>query len=138
MEPFATVEDLEKRWKALDESEQERAEVLIEDASAYLFSVLQQSGIEVSGKDPQAQNLKTVCCAMVRRMMGVNEKLYGVTQFTQTAGSFSEMATAANPNGDMYLTSAEKNLLGITGKKQKAVFIRPAIHRPITEGEYAW
>lgn len=138
MEPFATINDLEKRWKALDESEKERAEVLIDDASAFLLSVLQQSGIEVTGEDPQGQNLKTVCCAMVRRMIGVDEKLYGVTQFTQTAGSFSEMATAANPNGDMYLTSAEKNLLGITGRRQKAAFIRPAIHFGCMEDDYAW
>lgn len=140
MEPFATVNDLEARWKVLDESEKNRAEVLLTDASAYLLSLLQQSKVEIIDDDPQKSNLVAVCCAMVKRIMAVNERLFGVSQFSQTAGSFTEMGTAANPNGDMYLTAAEKALLGIsaTGKKQKASFVRVAIHDQDGELINAW
>lgn len=133
MEPFADVNDLESRWRVLDESEKERAGVLLNDASAYLFALLDYSDIPVDTENEiQKSNLKMVCCAMVRRIMGIDEKLFGVTQFSQTAGSFTEMATASNPSGDMYLTNSEKLLLGLPlkGKKQKGSFFRVAIHKP--------
>lgn len=139
METFASVEDLELRWKSLDESDKERAEALLLDASAYLLSQLNRSGIEVDGEDEiQSHNLKTVVCAMVKRIMAISDKLFGVSQFSQTAGSFTEMGTAANPNGDMYLTNAEKVLLGISGKKQTAKFVRIAIHNPDGSEIDAW
>ncbi len=36
----------------------------------------------------------------------------GVSQSTQTAGSFSESMSYSNPDGDLYLTSAERKSLG--------------------------
>lgn len=137
MDSFATVSDLEARWRDLDDSERDRAEVLLGDASAFISTQLLRAGIPIEGDEIQAANLKTVCCAMVRRIMGVDEEFYGVTQFSKTAGSFTASGTAANPNGDMYLTGSEKTLLGIpqSGRKQKAVFVRAAIHTP--DGRYA-
>lgn len=57
---YATVNDLERRWRLLSPSERERAEVLLEDASAIIYSY-----------DPKAdeQILSIVCCNMVRRAM---------------------------------------------------------------------
>lgn len=130
MESFATVSDLEARWRALDAEEKTRAETLLLDASAYLSSMLTKAGILISDEDEVQQvNLRTVSCSMVRRIMGVDDDFFGITQFSKTAGSFTASGTSANPNGDMYLTSSEKTLLGIpaSGKKQRAVFIRPHI-----------
>lgn len=137
MEAFATVSDLEMRWRPLDDAERVRAGELLVDASAYVGALMRASGVAIGTDDEQRRNLASVCCAMVRRIMGVSEKLFGVSQYSQTAGSYTEMGTAANPNGDMYLTSAEKALLGIspTGRRQKGMFMRGAIHgrkgRPI-------
>lgn len=130
MESFATVSDLEARWRSLDDSERVRAETLLMDASAYLSALLVNSGVTIEDSEIQSANLRSVCCAMVHRIMGVDDNLFGVTQFSQTAGSFTSAGTSANPNGDMYLTASEKRLLGIpsTGKKQRAVFVRPKIH----------
>ena len=40
----------------------------------------------------------------------------GVTQSTQTAGSYSESLSYANPAGDLYLTTSEKEALGGDGE----------------------
>lgn len=133
MGAFATVEDLERRWRPLSEDERDRANELLLDATAYLVALFENSEVEILDEnETQKRNLTMVCCAMVHRIMGIDDDMYGVTQYSKTAGSFTESGTAANPNGDMYLTAAEKALLGLsaTGKKQKALFIRPAIHRP--------
>ena len=37
--PFATVEDLEKRWHALTQEERERAKILLSDASEIIIYV---------------------------------------------------------------------------------------------------
>lgn len=140
MEAFATVEDLEARWRLLDDVEGGRAAVLLEDAAAYLTKQLESSGVPIDGSDVQEANLRAVSCNMVRRMLGVDDELFGITQYSKTAGSFTTSGTAANPNGDMYLTSSEKTLLGIAprGKRQRATFVRVAIHDPNGGMADAW
>ena len=39
-----------------------------------------------------------------------------MTQSTQTAGSYSESLSYANPAGDLYLTTSEKEALGGDGE----------------------
>lgn len=110
MEPYATVADLEARWRPLTADEQALAETLLEDASVRLASQ-----IDVKRTDTYYMELlKQVTCAMVRRAMGATEMdLFGVTQSSMTAGPYSEQRTYSNPTGDMYLTKEEKRLLGI-------------------------
>ena len=108
---YATVSDIESRWRALSQDEQSRASVLIDDASAMLTAL-----VEIDTDDTeQAQLLKQVCCSMVIRAMSATEAdMFGVSQSTITAGPYSQTSNYANPSGDMYLTKLEKRLLGIT------------------------
>ena len=107
---YADVADLEARWRPLSVQEQERAAVLLEDASAFIDGlvstdrqVCQESGI-----------LKQVVCSMVQRSMVATETdAFGVTQQSMTAGPYTQSWSYANPNGDFYLTKMEKKLLGI-------------------------
>lgn len=119
MGPFATVDDLEKRWRKLTDEERERAEVLLQDASAYLSSELSRAGKDPEGGEVLLLNLKVVSCAMVKRVMASNVD-GNYSQVSKTAGSFSEQFTIANPSGDMYLTSNERNLLGIPVRSMRA------------------
>lgn len=118
MEAYATVEDLEGRWRALDESERARARTQLEDASAFIAAQLRRYRVTVDPADEvQSQNLKSVCCSVTRRSLA--QSFAGdstgsqYTGQTVTAGVFSQTYTYANPTGDMYLTVAEKRLLGI-------------------------
>lgn len=109
---FATVEDLEDRWRELDSDEEAKATTLLDDASVMLSAL-----VEVDQNDAsQAALLKIVSCSMVMRSMMASESdAYGVSQLDYGMGPFSQAAHFSNPNGDMYLTAQEKRLLGITG-----------------------
>lgn len=123
---YATVDDLEARWHALDGDEADRAEVLLEDAAAMLDAL-----VEVDPEDEkQANLLKIVSCSMVTRaMLSADSDAYGVSQLDYGMGPFSQAAHFANPNGDLYLTAQEKRLLGIGSGYIMGV-------RPLIDGAY--
>lgn len=105
MDAFATVKDLESRWRVMDSAEKKRAEVLLQDAAAIISSALNQSGVKIDGYDKtQNANLVRVSCAMVQRAMaqgdGEQEHAWG--------GNL-----VMNPSGDLYLSKADKRSLGI-------------------------
>lgn len=113
--PFATVSELEARWRTLSTDEQTRAEALLEDAS-YMILARCSSANEVDDDDPgqQAQReavLRTIVCAMVQRSMLVGADVPGVKTTQETAGPFSTSMTFTNPTGDLYLTASEMKLL---------------------------
>ena len=107
---FATVADLEARWRDLSDAEEARASVLLDDAAAYL-----QALVEVDpDNEVQAANLKMVSCNMVKRAMSsAASDAFGVTNATATMGPFSQQVAYANPSGDMYVSKSERAILGI-------------------------
>lgn len=118
MEAFATVQDLEARWRELSDDEAARAETQLLDATAFIQAQLDRYRVAVDATDEtQARNLTAVCCSVTRRSLA--QQFSGdqtgaqYSGQTVTAGVFSQTYTYANPTGDMYLTAAEKRLLGI-------------------------
>ena len=109
-EPFAQVGDLEARWHALTDEEHNRAEALLADASDLIRTTCPRW--------PAAKpaTLKRIACMAVKRAMQAGPDMSGVTQSTQTAGSYSESLSYANPAGDLYLTTSEKEALGGDGE----------------------
>ena len=127
---YATVSDLEARWRTLTESEEARAGVLLTSASAYLTTEAERCGVAIDSTDEvQAENLKGVCCDMVKRVMasGVDGDY---TQTSMTAGAYSQSWTLANPSGDMYLSASERTLLGFPRRVQAFGTIPPLIGDP--------
>lgn len=120
MEAFATTDDLELRWRTLSGSEVEMAEAELADASAFIARLLRKYGVAVDQTDEvQAQLLTKVTCDVVRRSMSPrldampDAPAAPYTQATVTADVFTQSFTFSNPMGDYYLTTAEKNALGI-------------------------
>lgn len=107
--PFAEVSDLEARWHALTGDERAKAEALIADACDLIVTTCP------NWRTASAQTLKRITCAVVKRAMLARDDMTGVTQGTQTAGSYSESFTFSNPSGDLYLTASEKESLGGDG-----------------------
>lgn len=103
MAAFATVDDLEARWRTLSSDERTRAGVLLDDASAMIRALCPDAD--------DADVLKLVACAMVKRAM-LAADAPGVKTTQETAGPFSTSLTYSNPMGDLYLTAAEKRLIG--------------------------
>lgn len=112
MAAFATVSDLESRWRTLDTDEQEKAGTLLDDAAAMLAAFVTVDTSDTA----QAELLKIVSCNMVIRSMSASETdAYGASQMSMTAGPYTRSYTFGNPSGDLYLTKLEKRMLGITG-----------------------
>lgn len=105
MEAFATVNDLESRWRTMDSSERDRAAVLLVDAAAIIKAAMDRSCVKIDAKDEtQAANLVRVSCAMVQRAMAQGD---GEQQHAWGGN------IVANPSGDLYLSKADKRSLGI-------------------------
>lgn len=107
---FATVDDLESRWKPLTEDQQEVAEALLDDASAIVSTM-----VDVNPDDAeQAALLKYVVCAMVKRAMApIDGGTAGITQGSMTADIYTQSWTFSNPSGDLYVSATEKRALGV-------------------------
>lgn len=124
LQAFATTDDLLAGWpnKTLNESESSAADALLTRASAYLMSKLRKKGIEVDPADEvQKENLKTVTVNMVRRSMssGDNE---GLAQMSQTIGSTTASVQWSNPSGAFWLSTLDKEILGLSGSGGRAGF----------------
>lgn len=118
MEPFATIEDYEARFGDVPAQEQPAVEQRLSDASVMMAVSMQASGVDYEGaKPPLSDALVVVCCNVAHRAVQASADAYGVTQYSQGAGGYSESFTYANPSGDMYMTKAEKRMLGVGGAR---------------------
>ena len=107
---YATVDDLEARWRPLTEDEAAKAETLLDDAGVMLASLVTVD----EGDEQQLALLRVVSCSMVTRaMMDSESETFGLSQVDYGMGPFSQAAHFANPSGDLYLTAQEKRLLGV-------------------------
>ena len=130
---YATVTDLEARWRPLTDQEDVRADALLDDATATIDLTARSVGTKLDENDETIMDAaKSVCCQMVIRAMLASVSAdsvaapVGASQASWTAGPFAQSATFANPNGDIYLTNAEIAKLGLTGA---GVYTMPvAIH----------
>ncbi|MDD7465491.1 MAG: Gp19/Gp15/Gp42 family protein [Actinomycetaceae bacterium] len=122
--PFATVQNLESRWRKLTDAESAQAEVLIADASDL---------IKVECPRWNTANdatLTRVTCAIVKRAMskplGI-EAAQGASSASMTAGPYSQQLSFSNPAGDLYLTKAEARSLG--GRATRAYEYNPLLRK---------
>lgn len=117
---YATPADVAARWRPLTPAEVEIATALLEDAT-----------VEIDATCPPADPptdlpaRKVVACRMVRRVMVAGVTLPGVSQQSQSAGALSASFTFANPSGDMYLTKADRRLLGCGQQRAFTVSMWP-------------
>lgn len=112
MNAYASVEDLRRLRPSLSDSDEERARALLESASLQLRAKLKRRGADPQGL---AEELRAVCAAMVARAMSCPASMAGVSQLSQGAIGFTGTVSYANPSGDLYVTKAEREMLGLTG-----------------------
>ena len=110
---YATVSDLQSRWRPLSDAEQARATVLLDDAALRIDSCVPPPD-EMTSQEQRARLV--VSCEMVKRAMAAGVGV-AVSQESQTRGPFNASVTYANPAGDLYLTKADKLLLGLGGQR---------------------
>lgn len=109
IEPFATLDDYESIYGAVSLDDQSRVTALLLRASGYLLT--KKPDYQKGDDSIFDLNASTVVCAMTHRVMCVPGGLEGVSQFQQTAGSY----TASVSILDQYMRPlpSELELLGI-------------------------
>lgn len=123
--PFADVDDLKMRWPGLPAGAEERAEVLLEDASQFILDVAPQA------VDAPAATRRRVVCAVVRRFMESEDREHhGLTQFQISAGPYQQGGTLHNPDGGFYLRADEKKALGVGRQKAHNIDVSGLDDRP--------
>lgn len=125
---YATVSDLVDRWRPLSPAEEERAGTLLADAAVRIRvecpDVDERLAAVPPGLDPAVPLI--VSCEMVKRAMLAPVDQAPMQQMQQTAGPFSQSGTFVNPTGDLYLTRAERRMLGCGGQRATSVSMAPA------------
>lgn len=125
-EPFATVSDLEARWRPLTPEETTRAETLLGDASALIRDLAKTVDQRIVDEELDPATPRAIACAVVKRVMQSPADFDGVTQAQRTAGPFQQGVTFANPSGDLYLTKLERRRLGAGGQRAFMVDLIPS------------
>lgn len=109
IEAFATVDEYSAIYGEPSLAETARLKAILLRATGYLMSYM---GEYVRGEDALLDlNLSTVCCAMAHRALSAPNGMEGVSQFTQTAGSYSASVSML----DQYMRplSSELEMLGL-------------------------
>ena len=105
---YATVAEIEQRYKKLDEGDAERCGALIGDASTMIDAF--------ASKNVTEDVKKLVCRNMVLRALGsgdINIPI-GATQGTQTGLGYSQSFTfGSGQSGELYFSKMDKRLLRI-------------------------
>lgn len=111
MDRYATLADLEAAWRPIEARESKRAEALLDYACEIVAAELSGAGIDPAGADPTPALKRHVVCSMVRRAM-LNDEREGVSQSSMTATPYAQSWTYSNPDGALYISKAERRLLG--------------------------
>lgn len=116
-EPFATVDELAAFWRPLTDEEKTRAELLLQFASDNLRQLAKNSNRDldqmITDGVIMSTAVKLVVMAAVKRAMLTPTNLPPVTNYSQTAGPYSENYTYTNPAGDIWFKKAELAMLGL-------------------------
>lgn len=129
--PYATAQDLADRWRPLSPAEQERATVLLGDAATRIRASAPNvdERIAAGSLDPGIPLLVSV--EMVRRAMLAPVDQAPAGQVQQTAGPFSQSISYTNPMGDLYVSKAERKMLGGGAQGAFTVDLAPDMVAPL-------
>lgn len=114
MEAFATADQY--RDKYADDIDDDALEEWLGDASAVIRGELDASGIPYDDPSEQrADALMRACRDMVHRAIADDGPAipFGATQMSMTGGPYSRSFSLGNPYDSLFMTAAEKRMLGI-------------------------
>lgn len=109
MEPLATLDDYEARHGPAEDPE--RVAALLDDATAFILS---QGARPDPSDDVLTANLARVCCSVAARALSAGGYA-GLESVSQGADGYTASVKVYNPGGDLYLTRAERESIGIGG-----------------------
>ncbi|MDG3012461.1 hypothetical protein G4X40_20180 [Rhodococcus sp. D2-41] len=107
---FATTDDLQKRWRGYNPADGQVAEELLVDAALWLSAWFPGAAAAAETNPELAQALLMVSCSMVKRAL-LNGDTEGQASNSETVGPFAYQVAYRNPDGNLYILAAERDLL---------------------------
>jgi hypothetical protein len=107
---FAQLTDLQARWPALPLASESVAVQLLADASLWLRAWFPTAEAAAADSEDLSAALTMVACSIVKRAM-LNADREGLTSYGETIDAYAEQVVFRNPDGNLYVTSAERQLL---------------------------
>lgn len=124
---YATLDDLATLVRPLEQSETEKASLLLEAASASLREEARRRNKDFDAmleEDPDLVPIaRDVVCSMVRRALAVDANAQAMSQVSQSAMGYSVSGTFAVPGGSLYALNSELRRLGL--RRQVATVLEP-------------
>jgi hypothetical protein len=121
MSSYATVEELAAYWRPLTESEQERAEILLENVSSEIRLYAKGLGLDfdtmVQADDDLNTVTKSVVMDAVARILNQSTTDEAVSQFSQSAMGYTASGTYLVPGGGSLVLKRDLKRLGL--KRQR-------------------
>lgn len=116
MKIYATVDDLQTRWRTLQPEEVATATQLLEDASAKIRNRANKLGKDfdfmVDVDEDLEAVVKTIICKAVANSMKMNDTA-PFTQFAESAGGYSVSGTYFIPGGGISFSKTDWRELGL-------------------------
>ena len=121
MRQYATVEDIKHLWRALTQTEEERANELIPIVSARLRTEAKNVGKDLDAMLEADEDLvfiaKQVTVDVVARMLMTSTNQEPMTQFSQSAMGYTVSGTYLVAGGGLFIKKSELANLGL--KRQR-------------------
>ena len=121
MQQYATVEDIKNLWRALSQTEEERANALLPIVSARLRTEAKNVGKDLDAMIEADENLlyvaKQVTVDVVARALMTSTNSEPMTQFSQSAMGYTVSGTYLVAGGGLFIKKSELANLGL--KRQR-------------------
>ena len=121
MQNYATVEDIKNLWRALTQTEEERANALLPMVSARLRTEAKNVGKDLDAMIEADENLlyvaKQVTVDVVARALMTSTNSEPMTQFSQSGMGYSVSGTYLVAGGGLFIKKSELANLGL--KRQR-------------------
>lgn len=133
MVAFASVSDLEAGWRTLTPAEATHADAQLDKASRMIRALAKGIDARIAADLIDPDLVADIVCTMVKREMTAPSDLENVSATNQQAGPFGQTLSFANPSGGLYLSKAEKKLLGIGGQQAFTIDPTPPVDPVVIE-----
>ena len=121
LEPFATVEDLKKLWRNVEEHEIGRSEELLKAVSHVLRveakKINKDLDLLVKEDESYSYLVKSVVVDIVARTLMTSTNQEPMTQYSESALGYSVSGSFLVPGGGLFIKDSELKRLGF--KKQR-------------------
>ena len=121
MRQYATIEDIKHLWRALTQTEEERANELLPIVSARLRTEAKNVGKDLDAMIEADEDLvfvaKQVTVDVVARVLMTSTNSEPLSQFSQSGMGYSVSGTYLVPGGGLYIKKSELASLGL--KRQR-------------------